>query len=150
MLFGVEWQHAVARALGPFHPDGPREAIDGRLVRRWASGERVVPNWVISALAKMLELRERETSAMRVRVSRVALALDAEVAEFSVEIRHQQIWAEHKPSGESFGFVLLTGCNQVGALHTHAAARHDPDDPVIDVITESARQAARQSLSTRP
>jgi hypothetical protein len=53
-IYGPEWQRALARALGPRHPDGPRESLDDRLVRRWASGDRSVPSWVPDALAEML------------------------------------------------------------------------------------------------
>ncbi len=53
-LYGDEWQRALSRALGPVHPSGPREAIDDRLVRRWAAGDRPVPDWVGSALRQLL------------------------------------------------------------------------------------------------
>jgi hypothetical protein len=56
-MFEVGWQRAVARALGPWHPDGARETIDDRLVRRWAAGERPIPTWVFRALAEMVESR---------------------------------------------------------------------------------------------
>ena len=45
-LHRIEWQHAMARQLGPLDPVGAREAVDERLVRRWASGKREVPDWV--------------------------------------------------------------------------------------------------------
>jgi hypothetical protein len=51
LLLGPEWQHAIARTLGPFHPDGPRPALDDRLIRRWSAGERPIPHWVITALS---------------------------------------------------------------------------------------------------
>lgn len=54
-LYGNEWRHALARALGPFHPDGQRESIDPRLVGRWASGERPIPAWVLPALSALLD-----------------------------------------------------------------------------------------------
>jgi hypothetical protein len=56
-LFGAEWQRALARTLGPFHPDRPREAIDDRLIRRWTSGERPIPNWAVAALIKIADNR---------------------------------------------------------------------------------------------
>src|SRR5262249_31345568 len=37
LLFGLEWQRPVARMLGPLHPEGGRNTIDDRLVRRWAA-----------------------------------------------------------------------------------------------------------------
>ena len=56
-LHGPEWQRALARALGPHHPDGARPAIDDRLVRRWTTAERPVPGWVWPVLARMLRTR---------------------------------------------------------------------------------------------
>ena len=50
-LHRIEWQHAMARQLGPLDPVGAREAVDERLVRRWASGKREVPDWVRMAAA---------------------------------------------------------------------------------------------------
>ncbi len=59
-LEGRDWQRAIARALGPLHPDGSREAIDDRLVRRWAVGERSIPDWVGPALTSLLTARRDE------------------------------------------------------------------------------------------
>ena len=61
LLLGPDWQQPLARALGPLHPGGAREAIDYRLVRRWASGERPIPAWVWPTLAKLA--RERLAGA---------------------------------------------------------------------------------------
>lgn len=58
LLFGPEWKNAMARALGPLHPDGPREAIDDRLVRRWVSGERPIPSWVRGACVMLATQRK--------------------------------------------------------------------------------------------
>lgn len=52
--FGSDWQRPMARALGPYHPNGPRESIDDRLVRRWASAEREIPEWAIQSLQSIL------------------------------------------------------------------------------------------------
>ena len=68
LLFGAEWQRALARNLGGYHPDGSRESIDDRLVRRWVAGERPVPNWVVPALMRIAEPREREISTMVIRL----------------------------------------------------------------------------------
>lgn len=54
LLAGAEWQTAIARMLGPLHPQGARESIDVRLVRKWVSQERPIPPWVQPALAKLL------------------------------------------------------------------------------------------------
>ena len=56
---GEGWKRPLARALGPCHPDGPRESLDPRGVDRWASGAREIPPWVGPALACLLvELAE--------------------------------------------------------------------------------------------
>ena len=57
-LHGRDWQRALAADLGPLHPDGPRSSIDDRLVRRWAAGDRAIPDWVGSALAELLTERQ--------------------------------------------------------------------------------------------
>ena len=63
LLFGVDWQRPLSRALGPLHPSGAREAIDDRLVRRWAAGERDVPDWVEPAVAGLLRAHSMEIAA---------------------------------------------------------------------------------------
>lgn len=60
LLYGDQWQRAIARGLGPLHPDGERESIDDRLVRRWAAGERDVPDWVLPAVVEIAEARRRQ------------------------------------------------------------------------------------------
>jgi hypothetical protein len=70
MLFGPEWQRPIARMLGPLHPEGPRDTIDDRLLRRWASGERPIPDWVIPALQRAIALRAAELGAMSGRLAR--------------------------------------------------------------------------------
>lgn len=53
VLFGHEWQGPIARALGALHPEGPRPTVDERLVRRWASGSREIPVWVLPAIVRI-------------------------------------------------------------------------------------------------
>lgn len=60
LMFGSDWQRATARALGPHHPSGSRDAIDDRLVRRWVAGERDVPVWVRGACKLIVENRIHE------------------------------------------------------------------------------------------
>ena len=57
LLYGDQWQRALARGLGPLHPDGERESIDDRSVRRWVSGERPIPAWVFPALREIAQAR---------------------------------------------------------------------------------------------
>lgn len=49
-VLGPDWHRPLARELGRLHPDGPREEIDPRTVRRWAKGERSIPDWVSTVL----------------------------------------------------------------------------------------------------
>jgi hypothetical protein len=67
LLFGDEWQRPLARLLGPSHPEGPRETIDPRLVQRWVSSTRDIPDWVAPALSIALDERANAitTSARR-------------------------------------------------------------------------------------
>lgn len=60
LVYGDRWQRALARALGAYHPDGPRRSIDDRLVRRWAAGERLIPAWVWPALDELTAERRRD------------------------------------------------------------------------------------------
>ncbi|MBN9525810.1 MAG: hypothetical protein J0H82_06395 [Alphaproteobacteria bacterium] len=50
---GEAWQRAMAVELGRFHPAGPRDRIDERLVRRWVAGHRPIPDWVGPALQQI-------------------------------------------------------------------------------------------------
>lgn len=71
LVFGEQWQSQLSRALGPVHPEGPRLAVDGRLVRRWAAGHRDVPTWVLAAMARMLRARCDEASNMATTLEQV-------------------------------------------------------------------------------
>jgi hypothetical protein len=70
LLFGSEWQRPMARTLGRFHPEGPRGTIDDRLMRRWASDERPIPDWVIPALQEIIGSRATNFSVMAGRLAR--------------------------------------------------------------------------------
>jgi hypothetical protein len=70
LLFGSEWQRPVARMLGPLHPGGARTTIDDRLLRRWASGERPIPDWVIPAVRRAVSSQATQLSAMAGRLAR--------------------------------------------------------------------------------
>lgn len=83
---GTGGHRDLARVLGPHHPEGERECIDPRLVRRWSSGERAVPAWVPDTLARLLR---EHASAM--------LAAAAEL-EHSMTVAPQETKAvEHAP-----------------------------------------------------
>lgn len=74
--FGFDWQRPLARALGRYHPDGPRASIDDRLVRRWWSGEREIPSWAIAALPALLRAEAAEAKQRADTMQRVAEALE--------------------------------------------------------------------------
>lgn len=54
-LLGERWQNSLARVLD----------CDPRLVRRWASGDRPVPEWVLVRLAELLGDHHRTVGAAR-------------------------------------------------------------------------------------
>ncbi|GJD87114.1 hypothetical protein BHAOGJBA_0614 [Methylobacterium hispanicum] len=78
-IYGPDWQRPLSRGLGPLHPDGAREAIDDRLVRRWASGERPIPAWVGPALIRLLDIRASKHTAAAAACRRDAEDLRAEL-----------------------------------------------------------------------
>ena len=149
MLFGSEWQHAIARSLGRLHPDGSREAIDRRLVRRWASGERAIPVWVVSAIARMLDSRVTELNTMRIRLSRAEAEMAVELQKFSIEwVTDHEIWMKHGPSADVFEFVRAKdGPLIAGGYNYVPGLRIDRDHSEIELLAESARHAARGFLS---
>lgn len=89
-FLGAEWHRAIARELGPHHPNGPRPQIDDRLVRRWAAGEREIPIWVAIALLKIIAARAGSYRRAAARLDTVGDALraslDENIHEIDVEI----------------------------------------------------------------
>lgn len=71
-LHGAEWRRALARDLGPHHPQGARETIDPRLVARWDTGERDIPEWIAPALVAVLTDRASEALNLARRLQRGA------------------------------------------------------------------------------
>lgn len=57
VLYGGTWQSALCRDLGPRNPAGPTEKYDDRAMRRWAAGQRPVPQWVMAALRDLVAAR---------------------------------------------------------------------------------------------
>jgi hypothetical protein len=72
LLFGEFWQRSIARALGPLHPDGARNQVDDRLVRRWVAGQRDIPGWVLTGTATLLDQERRELESSCLRMHRLA------------------------------------------------------------------------------
>jgi hypothetical protein len=54
LLLGDRWQRPLARLLG----------VDDRLVRRWAAGERPIPDWVHDRLRSTARDRRRELARL--------------------------------------------------------------------------------------
>ncbi|MFC6743514.1 hypothetical protein [Methylobacterium tardum] len=73
LLLGPEWKRPLAKLLGPFHPDGPRETIDPRLPFRWTMeptpgsskpfNGRPIPGWVWPVLSELLHQRALDLAA---------------------------------------------------------------------------------------
>jgi hypothetical protein len=63
LLLGPDWKLPMASLLGPYHPEGARERIDPRLVRRWAVGDRPIPPWVAPVLASLLQERSKQLAS---------------------------------------------------------------------------------------
>lgn len=72
LLYGINWQRALARGLGPLHPDGPRPAINDRTVRRWAAGDSAVPAWAWRAISQLLVRERRQLGVVGRSLSFVA------------------------------------------------------------------------------
>lgn len=70
-LHGSEWRRPLARDLGPHHPQGARAQIDPRLVARWDSGDREIPEWVGPALIAVLTDRAGEALQLAARLRRI-------------------------------------------------------------------------------
>lgn len=70
LLLGPEFKRPLARLLGPYHPDGPRESLDPRLVFWWLAPPRIggernpacrpIPGRVAPVLGKLLAERAEE------------------------------------------------------------------------------------------
>lgn len=74
-LYGPQWQRALARALGPLHPDGPRESIDDRYVRRLAAGDRPVPGWMWGAIGGLVSAERDGLGDRRAQLDEISAAL---------------------------------------------------------------------------
>jgi hypothetical protein len=70
-LCGPAWKNPMSRVLGPYSPDGPRDHVDPRLVRRWAAGARPIPDWVLAALADLLRERSARCAEIIPDIERV-------------------------------------------------------------------------------
>jgi hypothetical protein len=123
VLFGPEWQRAIARTLGRWHPDGARPSIDDRLVRRWATGERAIPSWVFGALASIFEAQRRELDTFLIRLRNaereepVGRVSEQDAAPYYLVHR---FGPEHKPQFRKEPFLtepqaVMTACARLAA-----------------------------------
>lgn len=64
------WAKPLARALGAYHPDGPRETIDPRSVSRWRTGEMEVLPWAAAAIPSILRDHAEKLDDKLVSLSR--------------------------------------------------------------------------------
>lgn len=74
-----EWSRALARALGRYHPDGPRETIDARSVSRWRNGSLEILPWVDDAIPALLRDQAAELEAQADRLRDVAEDIEEEL-----------------------------------------------------------------------
>jgi hypothetical protein len=149
MLFGPEWQRAIARMLGPLHPEGGRDAIDDRLVRRWASGERAIPDWVIPALQRAIASRATELSAMSGRLARggAMQASFATLGFFSAEIDELR-YAVRKSAGCASWFALAEDLSRFALeiLRCHQVLLDDPQRLSISSLFVRAHQSFQAAV----
>ena len=85
LLLGAEWKRSLAKLLGPYHPDGPRDAIDTRLPFRWmmepaedstaAFNGRPIPPWVWPVLSDLLHERALDLAAQSRDAQRLHLEI---------------------------------------------------------------------------
>jgi Family of unknown function (DUF5677) len=149
LLFGPEWQRAIARMLGPFHPDGGRGPIDDRLVRRWAAGERSIPDWVIPALQRVITSRAAELGAMSGRLARggATLVSFAALGFFSPEIDEVR-YAVRKSVRCAPWFALAEDLSRFALeiLSDHQVQLDDPQRLSISSLFVRAHQSCQAAV----
>lgn len=75
----------MGRLLGPAHPDGPRDELDPRLMRRWLSGARDIPGWVVAELERLLIAEATRLRSASEAAWKLANEIAAEAFEASVQ-----------------------------------------------------------------
>jgi hypothetical protein len=75
----------MGRLLGPAHPDGPKDELDPRLMRRWLSGSRAIPGWVVIELERRLNAEADRLRAESEAARSLAKELAAEAFEASTD-----------------------------------------------------------------
>ncbi|KQP62136.1 hypothetical protein [Methylobacterium sp. Leaf112] len=90
LLMGPEWKRPLAKVLGQYHPDGPRDTVDPRLPYRWSlepdpekgklqkDQSRPIPEWVGPVLAKLLAERADDLAADAKRARALAARIKGE------------------------------------------------------------------------
>jgi len=75
LICGYGWQRGLARVLGAYHPQGARESIDDRYVRRVAAGTHPAPAWWWEVFRTELQKQLSGLSARRDRIARAIRTL---------------------------------------------------------------------------
>jgi hypothetical protein len=151
ILFGPEWQRPVARMLGPLHPEGGRDTIDDRLLRRWASGERPIPDWVIPALQRAIASRAAELNAMAGRLARGGSpqASFAALGFFSSEIDElRYVVRKSAPCAPWFAFAEDLSRFALEMLSDHQVPLDDRQRLSISALFVRAHQSCQAAVSS--
>lgn len=104
-LFGDEWRRKLASSLATVRPGERRgQPVDPRLVARWASGERPIPDWVDLAMEEMINGRigVLTSHASRLAADRIERRgpdpkVDAMLAELRLPLKPRQEAEEQEP-----------------------------------------------------
>lgn len=85
LLLGDEWKRPLAKLLGAYHPNGPRESIDPRLPFRWTMeppedstakfNGRPIPPWIWPVLSELLHERALDLAAQSRDAQRLHLEI---------------------------------------------------------------------------
>lgn len=82
-----DWAKPLARALGAYHPDGPKETIDPRSVSRWRTGAMEVLPWALEALPLILREHAERLEAEADRLQDDADRMTEAAAEIEEELQ---------------------------------------------------------------
>ena len=149
ILFGPEWQRPLARILGHYHPEGQRDdGIDDRLVRRWTSGEREIPDWVMAALAHIVDARETELRSMGTRLRSRGPARSFHTDGFlAPEIDQVRIAVRSAPEYKAW-FAYVDDLNRLGfeMLRSHQVSLDDRRGLSISILFVRIHQSFQAAV----